>query len=136
MSNMILWSPGVTLEHVEKQVILKAYKHYRENKTVTASALGIAVRTLDNKLEKYAEDQAKEERELSEIRRREQEYRLRARGITSSEPLPIGNEAQTGLRVEPTAELPSELPMPVSEREEVQTMPPKRSAVAGARRSR
>lgn len=127
MNDMILWSPGVTLEHIEKQVILKAYKHYRENKTITANALGIAVRTLDNKLEKYAEDKLAEEKQLSEIRKREEDYKRRARGLASPETLPIGHETQTGVRVESVVELSAQQPVPMPERQEVQTMPPKRS---------
>ena len=50
---MINWQPGITLEEIEKQVILKALEFYQGNKTKTALSLGIAVRTLDNKLEKY-----------------------------------------------------------------------------------
>ncbi len=55
---MLIWSPGVTLEDVEKQVILKAHHYYKEVKTTTAAALGISVRTLDAKLEKYQADEA------------------------------------------------------------------------------
>lgn len=51
--NDIHWQPGVTLDDVEKQVILKALKWFGNNKTKTAQALGIAVRTLDYKLERY-----------------------------------------------------------------------------------
>ena len=51
---MINWHPGLTLEEVEKQVIEMALRYFNNNKTQTAIALGIAVRTLDNKLEKYA----------------------------------------------------------------------------------
>jgi DNA-binding NtrC family response regulator len=50
---LIGWQPGITLEQVEKQVIEKAYKFFQGNKTKTADALGIAVRTLDNKLAVY-----------------------------------------------------------------------------------
>ena len=48
-----MWQPGRKLEDVEKEVILSAYRFYNENKTRTASSLGIAIRTLDNKLAKY-----------------------------------------------------------------------------------
>lgn len=47
------WSPGRTLEDVEKDIILHAFKFYGYNKTRTAESLGIAIRTLDNKLAKY-----------------------------------------------------------------------------------
>jgi DNA-binding NtrC family response regulator len=50
---MITWQPGVTLEEVEKQAILLALKFYQNNKTQTARSLGIAIRTLDAKLDKY-----------------------------------------------------------------------------------
>lgn len=51
----MLWQPGQTLDDIEKEVILKAIKFYGGNKTRTASSLGIAVRTLDNKLAIYNE---------------------------------------------------------------------------------
>lgn len=47
------WQPGQTLDDVEKEVILKAFSFYQGNKTQTAKSLGIAIRTLDNKLERY-----------------------------------------------------------------------------------
>lgn len=50
---MIIWQPGVTLEDIEKQTILKAYSYFDRNKTKTAEALGIAIRTLDAKIAKY-----------------------------------------------------------------------------------
>ena len=61
LRDVLYWSPGVTLELVEKQVIIKAYKHFKNNKTATANALGIAIRTLDAKLEKYEYDNKREE---------------------------------------------------------------------------
>lgn len=54
---MIAWTPGLTLEEVEKQVILKALSFYKGNKTQTAQSLEISVRTLYEKLAKYKEDQ-------------------------------------------------------------------------------
>lgn len=57
------WQPGMTLEDIERSAIEKAYSFYRNNKTQTSKALGIAVRTLDSKLAKYQEiDDAKKER--------------------------------------------------------------------------
>lgn len=52
----IYWQPGVTLEMVEKMVIKKALVFFDGNKTRTANALDIAVRTLDNKLAKYEKE--------------------------------------------------------------------------------
>ena len=46
----LLWQPGMTLDQVERRVIEQALKFYQNNKTRTAQSLGIAIRTLDNKL--------------------------------------------------------------------------------------
>lgn len=41
------------LAQQEKEIILEALEHYKGNRTNTAEALGITVRTLRNKLKKY-----------------------------------------------------------------------------------
>jgi len=41
------------LENIEKKYIIKAYKHYHGNKAKTAKKLGIGLKTLYRKLEKY-----------------------------------------------------------------------------------
>jgi len=51
--NDIAWQPGLTLEDIEKATILKAFRFYQGNKTKTANSLGIAIRTLDNRLAAY-----------------------------------------------------------------------------------
>lgn len=53
---MINWSPGMTLDYVEKQVIKAALAYHSGNKTKTADSLGIAIRTLDNKLARYKQE--------------------------------------------------------------------------------
>jgi len=50
----VIWQPGMKLADVEKIVIERAYSFYKNNKSQTAIALGIAVRTLDSKLEKFS----------------------------------------------------------------------------------
>lgn len=66
----MIWSPGVTLESLEKEAIQDAFRFYQGNKTVTAQVLGIAVRTLDAKLAKYAKDEeAKKEKANAQIQR-------------------------------------------------------------------
>ncbi len=47
------WSPGQTLDQIEKNVILEALKYHKGNRTHTAKALGISIRTLRNKLADY-----------------------------------------------------------------------------------
>ena len=51
---MKLWQPGLKLADIEKICIEDAFLHFGKNKTKTAEALGIAVRTLDARLEEYA----------------------------------------------------------------------------------
>jgi DNA-binding NtrC family response regulator len=43
----------MTLSEVEKEVIQSALKYFKNNKKQTSEALGIAIRTLDNKLAEY-----------------------------------------------------------------------------------
>jgi len=47
------WRPGRTLDEIERSVILEALKHHDGNRTHTAKALGISIRTLRNKLAEY-----------------------------------------------------------------------------------
>ena len=56
----VFWSPGMTLKDIEEQVIEAALSYFHNNKTVTAEALGISLRTLHNKLGTYAEEVVEE----------------------------------------------------------------------------
>ena len=47
------WLPGTTLDDIEKSVILEALTYHSGNRTHTAKALGISIRTLRNKLADY-----------------------------------------------------------------------------------
>jgi DNA-binding NtrC family response regulator len=47
------WSPGRTLDDIERNVILEALNYHQGNRTHTAKALGISIRTLRNKLADY-----------------------------------------------------------------------------------
>lgn len=47
------WAPGRTLNDIERNVILEALKYHHGNRTHTAKALGISIRTLRNKLAEY-----------------------------------------------------------------------------------
>jgi len=47
------WIPGTTLDDIEKRVILEALSYHKGNRTHTARALGISIRTLRNKLADY-----------------------------------------------------------------------------------
>jgi transcriptional regulator with PAS, ATPase and Fis domain len=50
------WTPGRTLNDIEKNVILEALTWHAGNRTHTAKALGISIRTLRNKLAEYRRD--------------------------------------------------------------------------------
>lgn len=52
-SNPLNWSPGRTLDDIERTVILEALHYHQGNRTHTAKALGISIRTLRNKLADY-----------------------------------------------------------------------------------
>jgi len=47
------WAPGETLNDIERSVILQALQYHSGNRTHTAKALGISIRTLRNKLADY-----------------------------------------------------------------------------------
>lgn len=81
--SMVIWQPGMSLEALEKKTILFAYKYYRSNKTLTAQSLGIAVRTLDNKLAQY-EEQGEKEAYMSP--KREEILERNQRGLTKTGP--------------------------------------------------
>jgi DNA-binding NtrC family response regulator len=47
------WAPGKTLDDIERSVIIEALTYHSGNRTHTAKALGISIRTLRNKLADY-----------------------------------------------------------------------------------
>jgi two-component system response regulator FlrC len=47
------WKPGTTLEDIERDVIIEALTYHHGNRTHTAKALGISIRTLRNKISDY-----------------------------------------------------------------------------------
>jgi hypothetical protein len=131
----INWQPGMTLEVIEKHAILQAYRFYRSNKTTTASALGISIRTLDNKLAQYEKEGKDQERANDAIRKQREDFQRRERGLPiesdakletgtggQAQPGPILSEAETGVRVQPFVDTSQKHAMPVLEREEVQVM--------------
>lgn len=128
---MNIWTPGMSLLAVEKIVIQKAYIHFERNKGMTASSLGICVRTLTSKLEQY-EREAEENAERAAIQRaRDAEQLDRARGIK-----PKVQNAGTGLRMEPDSKGGAEPTVSVHEREKVQAvLPPQTTDLRSKRRS-
>lgn len=137
---VVNWVPGITLEYVERMAIESAIKFYRGNKTQTSIALGISVRTLDTKLEKYEAD-----RQLYEIRLKEENEKRRAdeARMRGGAPYRPAEDAQTsfpgsriGLHLKPAAQAPAELAVPLSERAKVQEMLSRQAAPSGQRKGR
>lgn len=132
------WSPGMTLEELERHVIAKALRFYRGNKTTTANALGIAIRTLDNKLEKYERDEIAEKEFQANERQKRADWLTRSRGVHGAQyDTATGRtdsyQANAGLGVESPVNVTAKPTMPMQERAEVQTMLPKQTAQGGQR---
>lgn len=143
--NDIIWSPGVTLEALEKQAVLRAFRHFRGNKTATAQALGIAIRTLDNKLERYELDskQEKERQDHESIQRAD--FLARSRGpktpnYINGDPSQDASagwvHSHAGARVESAPQPAAQPAVPVPQRQEVQRVLPKQAAASGPHRNR
>ncbi len=136
----IFWSPGTTLEEVEAQVISKAYQFYRGNKSATARSLGIAIRTLDDKLVKLKLDEearnaTAEERKIAAARRLRQ-----ARGLEPADAWQAtangGTQAEAGLGEESVAVAASQRSVPMPQRKEIQDVPSSRHANGNTRGTR
>ena len=80
MRGQVVWYPGMTLDTTEKLIILEAYEIHLRNKTSTANALGISIRTLDQRLERYKEEQIIYEDKLRQEELKRIEMLARARG--------------------------------------------------------
>lgn len=135
MDGRIVWSPGVTLEHVEQQVIERAYEHFRSNKTQTARALDISVRTLDERLEKYEIARKQEEEAYAQRKADNEEQLRRARGILPSiyDNDINASSSEARLQPEPAQNAPAQQSVPVSQRPEIQEV---LSRQAGGHRAR
>ena len=95
-----MWQPGQTLDDIERITIESALKFYHGNKTQTANSLGITIRTLYNKLERYGVED----------------------GQTN------GVQTEERVRVEPDVKVSEEQSMSMRQRQEVQELPSKSDA--------
>lgn len=130
--NNVIWTPGMKLEYIEKQVIQLAMSHYRNNKTAASQSLGISIRTLDGRLEKYDEDERIERERHDEERRKRDEYAARARGIPPAQ-YDTSATPRMGIQPPPVAAAQQAMSMPVGI--EVQKMLPEKSARGRPRKS-
>lgn len=125
---MITWQPGVTLEQMEKMIIEKALVFYQGNKTQAAASLGIAIKTLYNKLDQYQNEK------LALAAEREKEENERQAKIKHQRGPTISTPAWNG--VESTSENSEELPLPLPQRQEVQSLPLKSASGSSNRKAR
>lgn len=108
---MIIWTPGMSIAHIEKEIILTALRFYGYNKATTARSLGISVKTLYNKLESYG---VKSQRDPSD----------------KADPI-LTNKVQAQKRAQMESAVksgPQKQPVSVRERKEIQEMPSARVA--------
>jgi hypothetical protein len=123
----VYWSPGTTLEQLERAAIEEAMIFYKKNRPATSAALGISLRGLDIKLLKYQEMDKKHEEANAAKRKRDEEFLARQRGQHTSTQYDTSkktSEYKTKCRVglESSSESSKEPEMPMSEREEVQAV--------------
>lgn len=123
-----MWQPGMTLASIEKEAINEALKFYQGNKTQAANALGIAIKTLYNKLDVYAEEDLKEKSALEALRMKEKEQLEKFRGVNHAN---TGEETESGVDLQSASEISEKQSLPLREQKKVQEMPPAR--VAGTR---
>lgn len=139
MSN-VNWQPGMTLEEVEKLCILEAVKFYRGKIEQTAESLGIARKTLYEKLKKYEFDTTKERERNDQDKAERERINRRMRGLPedgSSEPIQPGiPRANEGAYVEPATQVLPKSALPLPEQQEVQGVLPTQAAKAGKGRGR
>jgi hypothetical protein len=126
------WTPGITLESWEKLAIEAAFHFYRGNKTQTSIALGIAIRTLDAKLEKYELDRRAERERYERDKRERARIAERMRGVTADQVVEAGRSslygADTGVHLESPTFTGQEHSVSMPERQEVQAVLPPQSA--------
>jgi hypothetical protein len=79
----VIWSPGVSLEQIEKQVILAAYEFYKRNIYLTSKSLNVEIGSLQKKINKYEKERLAEEEKIEIRKKREEEFISRARGPNS-----------------------------------------------------
>jgi hypothetical protein len=77
----IFWQPGITLEEIQNNIIKTAFAYYKQNKTQTSQSLGIAIRTLEIKLKKMADDEAAQKEQIHTTKFERRNQLARERGI-------------------------------------------------------
>ena len=127
---IIIWSPGVTLENIEEQVIKAALVFYRGSAIMTANALGVSEKTIRTKMEKYVTDDERARMRNEQAKLDGRSWLARARGQAEGNAIP---SPAAGVRVEPAQEAPAERAVSVPQPQEIQKVLPKQASSGGAR---
>lgn len=135
MDNTVIWSPGVSLDTLEKMVIKKAFRFYQQNKVATANALKIAVRTLDNKLERYDQEDQSHDQQTVDARERRREQLIRSRGFAPDQLAGQARQTTTGPVVEPAFDASEAQALPVSEQQDLSGLLPNQDAEVHRKRN-
>lgn len=77
---------GVKLEDMERQIILYTLHFFKENREACARALGVSVKTIFNKLEKYEADNQVQIKQEEEYQKKRAEWLKRARAVPGQDP--------------------------------------------------
>lgn len=114
MHHEIIWTPGISLDTMEKMIVLKAFDHYQKDKERTSQSLGIAIRTLEYKLKKY-EEEDQTVRDAQEKRKEEANRQELRKRFGDRMPYPEGLNARPQVWSRPITNsqiLPSQIPTP------------------------
>ncbi len=121
------WLPGYSLEEWEKLAIQSAMKYCRGNKTHAAATLQCSVRTIDAKLEKYAQEDLHAEQREHDRREKAAVDLQRARGLDQA-------SISARMGIQPVSQISPQQSVSLSEREEIQGVLPGPTPGRGNRR--
>lgn len=125
---MNIWTQGLTLADCEKKIIIEALRFYQGNKSRTADALGVTVKTIYNKMEAYGINGADDKREDAFS---EGYSPIKHEAATDSEEAVL--PTSRGQNMESGDEVSEEFPMSLRKQHEVQKMSPSKTS-AGNRK--
>lgn len=84
---MIVWSPGISLEEMERRIIEQAFDFYNRNAQTAANSLRIDVNEFNKKKRKYEEDDMQIEINRKAQQIIENNFKLKSRGVNTDEPI-------------------------------------------------
>lgn len=129
-----IFNIGMTEEALIQAVTLYTLQWFRGNKTQAAHTLGINVKTIDNRLERYENERKLAEQNDTERKRTNVELLNRMRGTPGQTIAQVPTDIfspGTGIYVESAPQVPAQQPVPVPQRQEVQKVLPQHNTASG-----